>query len=208
LLDADLAEVPIEHLIYQELIPGGGENQWSYAGFFVDGDPVAAFTACRLRQHPPDFGRASTCVLARHDEEVEQLSRKALKALKYTGLAEVEWKRDARDGGLRFLEINARSWGWHSLSARVVGNLPLMLYNYLVEGRAAPVGPVYGASWTKWITDLPVVAHLMATGRLSPAAYARSLRGGLVSCDWDAGDPMPFILQFTLLPYLVWKRGY
>lgn len=207
-LAEEFSHVPVEELLYQELIPGGGENQWSYAGFFVDGEPVAAFTACRLRQHPPDFGRASTCVVAQHDEEVERLSRKALAALKYTGLAEVEWKRDARDGSLKFLEVNARCWGWHSLASRVVGNLPEKLYRYLVDGEQQRSEAVYGAVWTKWITDLPVVVHLMVSGKLSPRAYMQSLRGGLVSCDWDRNDAAPFFMQFGLLPYLVWKRGY
>src|SRR5439155_5271882 len=86
-----------EHeILFQELIPGGGRQQWSYAGLFIDGEPLAAFTACRLRQYPVDFGRASTYVVADYDPEVEAESRRVMAALNYTGLAEVEWKRDPR----------------------------------------------------------------------------------------------------------------
>ena len=208
ILNGLLKEVPVDQLIYQEPIPGGGGTQWSYSGFFVEGEPVAAFTACRRRQKPPDFGRASTYVLALYDKEVEQQSRKVLSALKYTGLAEVEWKRDPRDGRLKFLEVNLRCWGWHTLASRVVGNLPAMLYDYLVHGTARKVTPCYGFKWVKWITDIPVSVHLFARRELGVREYLNGLRGELISCDWDRSDPLPFFLQFMLVPYLILKRGY
>lgn len=207
-LDETLAGVPIEDLIFQEIIPGDGRQQWSYAGLFVEGNPVAAYTACRMRQHPPDYGRASTYVIAKHDQEVEDLSKKLIYELKYTGLAEVEWKRDPRDNKLKFLEINARSWGWHSLSEFVVGNLPKMYFDYLINGKYSVVNPSYGMRWVKWITDLPVIIDLLKQKKITIKEYIKSINGNLVSCEWDKNDPLPFFLQFLLLPYLIIKRGY
>ncbi len=208
LLSGWLSEVPVEELVYQELIPGNGENQWSYCGFFVEGKPVAAFTAMRRRQKPPDFGRSSTFVISQHNAEVESESLRLLARLKYTGLAEVEWKRHEHTGKLLFLELNARCWGWHSLASQVVGNLPLMLYRYLTDGVVKPVEPRYGAKWVKWVTDVPVSLHLMSRGQLPLREYFRSFRGNCVSCDWDIADPVPFLAQLTLIPYLIFKRGY
>ena len=208
LLQGQLAEVSTDELLYQEIIPGGGRQQWSYAGFFVCGQPVAAFTACRQRQHPPDFGRASTYVAAEYDAEVERESRKVLEALQYTGLAEVEWKRDPRNGQLKFLEVNARCWGWHSLAGAVVGDLAPMLYNYLVKNETKPAAPRYGARWIKHITDVPVVVDLWRRGDLSLKEYLRTLRGNVVGCEWHGRDPFPFFLQFLLIPYLMKLRGY
>ena len=208
LLGGQLAGIDVRELIYQEIIPGGGRQQWSYAGLFLEGEPLAAFTACRQRQHPPDFGRASTYVVAEHDAEVERESRKVIAALKYTGLAEVEWKRDPRNGQLKFLEVNARSWGWHTLSSQVVDNLPRMLYDYLGGINLEPVVPRYGARWVKHITDVPVVLDLWRRGDLSIADYLRSMGGNVLGCEWHLRDPFPFFLQFLLLPYLLNRRGY
>jgi D-aspartate ligase len=208
LLERRLTQVPIEELLYQQIIPGDGRQQFSYAGLFVDGEPIAAFTACRLRQHPPDFGRASTYVAALHEPEVERQSRRVLSILRYTGLAEVEWKRDPRDGELKFLEINARSWGWHSLASQVVADLAPMLYDHLVAGNVTPVAPRYGASWVKHITDIPVVFEMIRRGDLSLAAYLNTLRGNVMGCEWHRRDPIPFLAQFLLVPYLVKRRGY
>jgi D-aspartate ligase len=208
LLSGQLAAVAIEELIYQEIVPGDGKQQWSYAGLFVEGEPVAAFTARRLRQHPPDFGRASTYVSAAYDPEVERESRKVLALLKYTGLAEVEWKRDPRDGVLKFLEVNARCWGWHSLASRVVGNLPRMLYDSLRGVEVKPTTPHYGARWVKHVTDAPVAMDMWRHGDLSIGEYLGSLSGDVTCCEWQSGDPWPFFLQFLLVPYLLNRRGY
>lgn len=208
ILRDQLADVDVEELLYQEIIPGDGRQQLSYAGFFVDGRPVAAFTACRLRQHPPDFGRASTFVVANHYADVEHESRGILSALRYSGLAEVEWKRDPRDGKLKFLEVNARCWGWHSLASRVVGDLAPVVHDYLVHGTVRPVVPHYGARWVKHITDVPVVIDLCSRGELRLRDYARTLRGNVMGCEWHRHDPAPFFLQFALVPYLLKHRGY
>src|SRR5207245_2975019 len=49
-------------LMIQELIPGGGESQFSYTALCKDGRSIASLTARRARQIPMDFGRASTLV--------------------------------------------------------------------------------------------------------------------------------------------------
>ena len=177
ILDTVLKPVPVEELLYQEIIPGDGACQWSYAGLFVEGKPIAAFTACRLRQHPPDFGRASTYVRATHEPEVEGESRRVMSLLNFTGLAEVEWKRDRSSGELKFLEVNARCWGWHSLASRVVGNLPRMLLEYFEGKQLAPVTPEYGTNWVKYVTDVPVALDMICRGELRVHDYLRSLRG-------------------------------
>ena len=209
LLSGTLEPVPAQELIYQELITGRSEHNWSYAGFFVRGEPIAAFTARRTRQHPPDFGRASTFVEAVHDPEVEERSLAALRSLQYTGLAEVEWKRDSATKRLRYLEINARSWGWHSLSEDVVGNLATMVHHYLSGQKLGHIKPTYGGSWVRYLTDLPVGVHLWRTGDLSAREYVASLRArDLQICEWASNDVLPFFLQPLLLPYLLITRGY
>jgi predicted ATP-grasp superfamily ATP-dependent carboligase len=208
LLAGQFSGLDIHEILYQEIIPGGGAQQWSYAGLFVQGNPVAAFTACRVRQHPPDFGRASTYVVAEHNPEVEAESRKIMAALQYTGLGEVEWKRDPRDGQLRFLEVNARCWGWHTLASRVVGNLPRMLYDHAHAQIVPSVVPRYGAKWVKHITDIPVVLDMRRRHDLSLAEYFKSLQGNLIGCEWEWIDPAPFFLQVMLIPYLFKQRGY
>ena len=49
-------------ILIQELIPGNGAHQFAYCAFFKDGKAVGSMEARRRRQHPHEFGRASTYV--------------------------------------------------------------------------------------------------------------------------------------------------
>ncbi len=51
-----------DSIVVQELIPGGGEQQFSYGALCVDGQPVVSITARRRRQYPIDFGRSNSYV--------------------------------------------------------------------------------------------------------------------------------------------------
>src|SRR6266404_38639 len=118
-------------IMIQELIPGGGESQLSFAALCRDGIPVASLVARRTRQWPMDFGRASTYVETVEAPEVEGIARRILESLRFDGIVEVEFKRDARDGTLKLLDINPRVWGWHSLGRRAGVDFPYLLWRQL-----------------------------------------------------------------------------
>ena len=65
---------------------------------FKDGGGVASMVARRRRQHPPEFGRASTFVETTDLPLLETFSERFLRAIGYYGLVEVEYKLDRRDG--------------------------------------------------------------------------------------------------------------
>ena len=102
-------------VIVQELIPGGGKEQYAYCALFRAGNPVASMTVRRCRQHPSDFGRASTYVETISLPDLGEPSITFLRKIGYYGLVELEFKHDARDGAYKLLDVNTRTWGYHSL---------------------------------------------------------------------------------------------
>ena len=80
---------PCEEIMVQELIPGGGSQQFSYCAFFRDGEAVGKMVVRRRRQHPLQFGRASTYVETLDIPILEELSERFLRAIDYYGLVEV-----------------------------------------------------------------------------------------------------------------------
>src|SRR5215207_2414707 len=102
-------------MIVQELIPGDGRQQYAYCALYGHGRPLATMVCRRRRQHPPDFGRASTFVETIEEPAVEALSERILSRIRYDGLVELEFKRDPRDGSFKLLDFNARTWGYHSI---------------------------------------------------------------------------------------------
>ena len=99
-----------DEIMVQELIPGGGEAQFSFAALCHDGAVLASLAARRWRQHPMDFGHSSTYVETVEQLEVEAAGTALLRAMRYSGLAEVEFKRDPRNGRYKVLDVNARTW--------------------------------------------------------------------------------------------------
>jgi len=201
--------MPLDQLLIQERIPGHGENQFSYAALLKDGVPLFQMTAQRVRQHPMDFGHASTYVRLVDLEELVEPSLTLLRSIGYTGVCEVEYMFDERKSEYRMLEVNPRFWGWHTLTRACGVNLPLMLYN-LVYGLDQPeiVKLPERAEWVKTITDIPVCTGLMLGGKLSPFRFAgQHFRADENATFW-LKDPLPFLAEWVLIPYLWLKRGY
>src|SRR5260370_793001 len=124
--------VPPDLILVQELIPGGGDSQFSYAALCCDGQPIASLTARRTRQYPIDFGYSSSFVETLDIPEIVARSRRLLAAIRYTGLVEVEFKFDARNGRYKLLEINPRLWTWSTLCPRPGLDFPYLLSHMMI----------------------------------------------------------------------------
>jgi predicted ATP-grasp superfamily ATP-dependent carboligase len=192
----------------QELIPGDGLHQFAYCAFFKDGQPVARMTVRRRRQHPPEFGRASTYVETVELPVLDTLSERFLKAIDYYGLVELEYKLDPRDGEYKLLDVNARTWGYHTLGRRAGVDFPYLLYADQLGHPVAPCQGRAGVSWVRVVTDLPVGLVEITKGRLGLRSYLRSLRDSDEEAVFSRQDPLPGLVELALIPYLSVKRGF
>lgn len=204
--DEAAAMVGSANVIVQELIPGGGERQLSFAAVCDRGVPVASLVARRTRQYPVDFGYTSTFVECVDVPEVERAARLMLDAIKITGLVEVEFKYDARDGRYKILDINARTWAWIGLGDAAGVDFPWIAWQ-LAHGEAiAFVRPRIGAAWMHAPRDLVAACQVMLRGNGSLAAYLGSFRRGLVLAAFAADDPWPGLLELPLVVARVLRR--
>jgi len=188
---AAAALVGSEGLMVQELIPGDGTAQFSVGAFCRDGRCLAAMTVRRRRQFPVDFGLGSSFV---ESVEVPELIPPALALIERAGLSgmvEVEFKHDLREGRFKVLDVNPRAWGWHGLCQDCGLDLPYLQY---LEATGAPLPECrlrYGHRWRRLLTDLPAALVEMRNGTLSPLAYARSFLGPTSRSVLDLHDPLP-----------------
>jgi D-aspartate ligase len=194
-------------VLVQELIPGDGRQQYSYCALCEDGEPVATMVARRLRQHPPEFGRASTYVETVDAPPVEGLSRRLLGRIRFSGLAELEFKRDPRNGAFKLLDFNARTWGYHTIAGEAGVDFPYLLFRRQLEQPVAPQRTRNGVSWVRILTDLPTAIGEIRKRRLRAGDYLRSLRGADVEAVFSRDDPLPGLAELALVPYLAVKRG-
>jgi D-aspartate ligase len=194
-------------VIVQEMIPGGGDSQFSYCALFKDGSGIAEMTVRRLRQHPSDFGRASTYVETVDCPEIVEHSQRFLKAIDYYGLIEMEYKWDSLDREYKLLDANARTWGYHSLGPAAGVDFPSLL---MLDQLGRSPGHVWarpGVRWIRLVTDVPNAVVDLRKGRIRALDYLRTLRGIDVESVFSLRDPAPGLYELGLLPYLLVKRG-
>jgi D-aspartate ligase len=195
-----------ELVMVQEIIPGGGEAQFAFAALCADGAPLATVVARRTRQFPEDFGRASTFIETIDLPEIVPPSATLLEELGLTGLVEVEYKRDPRDGRLKLLDVNPRVWGWHSVGAAAGVDFPYLLW-LLVSGEEVPrMHGKAGIRWVRTSTDLPTSAKAILRGRLSLRTYLRSLRGPVESAIFVRDDARPALAELPIVARLALRR--
>ena len=183
-------------VIVQELVPLGDGALVSFHGFRDRrGRLLAWFCGRKVRTYPAIAGESALIELAR-DDEVERLGRHAIEALDVRGPFRIDMARDARDGTLWVLEVNARFTLWAYLGAAHGVNLPAVAYDYLVEGRdeARTIDYEPRVRWLNFWRDRMAWREERDRGPMAFARWARSIAIGpkvYESFAWD--DPAPFV---------------
>ena len=195
-------------IMIQEFLPGGPNYLFSFCPLFKNGKVLAKITAKRARQHPMDFGHASTYAEIVDIPEIEVIGEKFLRRISYYGLSEVEFKLDPRDDKYKVLEINARVWGWHTLAIRAGIDLPYLLYQDMLGEEVRTNSSLKNAKWIRLMTDIPTVISEICKGRMKIKDYLNSLKGKKEFAVFSLKDPLPFVAELLLFPYLWRKRGF
>jgi D-aspartate ligase len=159
----------------------------------VSGSTLAVFTSRKVRQYPPEFGIGAMVESVR-DPEVADLGLCFFRGIGGRGFASIEFKRDDRNGELRFVEINLRfpSQIIHAVDCGI--NFPLIQYRELA-GQAPPPQTAFreGIRWVNGARDLRSSWSYFRAGQLSPLSWVRSWAGVRSFAVFAPDDPGPFI---------------
>jgi predicted ATP-grasp superfamily ATP-dependent carboligase len=126
-----------------------------------DGEVLVEFQHERLHECPPEGGTSSLCraVPLSDQSAARAKSRALLKALRWTGVAMVEYRHDRDADVFWFMEVNGRFWG--SLPLPVAAGVPFPTALVAVCGQGRTM-PAYDANYppltcrylipeTKWL---------------------------------------------------------
>jgi len=191
--------LPSQYVMIQEVIGGGGEHQLAFGAACQDGEVLAFVTAQRSRQYPLDFGRASTFVETIERPDIVESSRRLLADLRLSGLVEVEYKHDPRDGRFKLLDVNARSWGWHSIGSAAGVDFAYVAWRVARGESVTRTQGRPGVRWVRLAIDLPISAREIAASRLPLGPYVRSLRPPIEGPISAFDDPLPWLMDLPLL---------
>ena len=208
LLKEAISFVPISELMLQEYIPGGSGQQYGYSALFKEGRAVGSMMTHNLRSHPLQLGRSSTFVESVDLPVIEERAQQFLRAINYYGLVEVEFRLDPRDGEYKLLDVNARTWGYHSLGATAGVDFPSMLFDDQMGRPVATARARPGLTWIRLATDVPTGILAMFRRQLNPWDFVKSIATFDAEPVFSLKDPMPALAEMALIPYLFYKRGY
>ena len=194
--------IPENEIIVQDIIPGGSEHQYSACFMFNGKESLVSLTARRERQHPPDFGNATTYAVTVSNDVIMNYAIRLLKKVNYTGVCEVEFKLDQRDNVYKFLEVNPRTWKWHSISEKTGSPFLMSLFNFLTNNAPIINNNPKSASFRHLITDIPTMIRMRFNGN----KLNKTKRENLKYAVWDLDDLLPALFELAYLPYLIFKR--
>ncbi len=183
----------LDHVVL-DLVPGADSEIVCHAAWIdAAGAPRAGVTVRKVRQSPPGFGDARLAELAPFDARLHEATVELARRIGLTGLAVAEFKRDARDGVLRFLEVNGRS---------VVYNRALRRAGFDIAGLALGERPRPTGWRGTWAHLHPDVLYSVRD-RIGRAAFMAPYRRPWLEAVWSPRDPVPFLAQWARPP----RRG-
>jgi len=199
-----------QEIMVQEIIPGPDTNLFKCMTYINTKNQISGlFFYNKIRQNPPKFGVLRVCISAPNNDEVERLFKLLLNGSGYKGFLTVEFKKDLRDGKLKFIEANVRMPRNIYLPLAAGVNFPWIIYKDLVDNEQ-----LYLTKYNDHMYWIEIYSDLLNTiFRHSKEKY--SLREYIspyfsknkAFAIWDLKDPLPFILQTLKLPrFLVSKK--
>ncbi len=193
--------IPREEVIIQDIIPGTSEHQYSVCFMFDGKAPLVSLSARRARQHPPDFGNATTYAETVDIPQIYDDAKKILTKINFTGVCEVEFKYDVRDNKYKFLEVNPRTWKWHSLAEKSKTPLLMSLYHFMYQLEPLKSNEQENATFRHLVTDIPTMLKM----KIKNINYPRT-KSNTKYAVWDSSDLLPAIFEILYLPYFILKR--
>ena len=202
-LESFLADCSAEsHFLFQEEIQGGADRMYT-VGIYADknSDVLSVFTGRKVRGENPLYGDCIVGQVEQMQSELIQETRRLVKELEYTGVAEVEYKKDARDDKFRLIEVNPRSWSWIGITPYCDVNLPLIAYEDMIKEKknyAISRKKTGSIKWMRVISDFNNCMWQYRTKGFPEASMNLTswMRGTFKGCkvvmeDFSIIDPIP-----------------
>ena len=198
----DSSDYMIQELIESDI----HDHIVSFTCFAVDGDIKTYWMGEKLREHPIKYGTA-TFARSFFSGSVLQEAIPLMRQLAYTGICEIEFIKDRKDGLYKLIEINPRTWLWVGLAKACGIDYAKIAYNFC-NGIPIRYPQEYkvGLKWINALTDGAFSLKAIIVGTLSLKEYFSSLRGPKVRAIWSNRDWLPGIVFPFMSLYIARKR--
>jgi D-aspartate ligase len=194
-----------QSLIIQEFIPG---DDWICHGYYNSEKNVSlTFTGRKLRAYPTDAG-STALGLSLDNEILRCASEKLLKAVAYSGVIDMDWRRDDRDGQYKILDCNPRVGQNFRMFENSAGIDVIRAQHLDLSGRHIDnAAPVEGRLFTvESFYVLGLLRQPAQSGSREEAGQHPARRGRELAW-WSVNDPVPFLAMGTRMFARALKRA-
>jgi predicted ATP-grasp superfamily ATP-dependent carboligase len=166
------------------------------------------FTGRKVRGFPPDVG---DCIVGQAEvlpAQLVEMARRLCRELRYHGLAEFEFKRDAMTDEFKLIEVNPRSWSWVGITPACGVSLPWLAYRDLMGtthfGDLESTAATGNIKWVRLLDDMLNCLHFNRLAgypewHMAPREWLGTLRADrLVTADLAWDDPVPSLYSLYL----------
>jgi len=192
------ADVVFDDLVpmMQEYIPGGIHD---VCVLFARGEPRAVEIHERTKMYPPTggYGAAYRTELA---PDMRETAIRLLSHVGWHGPALVEFKRDARDGRAKLMEVNTRFWGGVDVSAHAGIDFVHLAYKLATEGDVEPEWDYEVGMKYRWLFPTEFASALESENRLDALLEFFTFERG-TKYDIVPSDPLPHLVKAGLAVY-------
>jgi D-aspartate ligase len=186
-------------IVLCEDIPGPDTLLCSYYTYMDDtGEPLFHFTKKMIRRCPTRYG-GGVYHISQWLPDVAEEGLKFFRQAGLRGLGNVEFKRDERDGKLKFIECNARFTAAQEQILRCGYDLGRLVYGQLA-GRPINFSPHYREGIRLWYPrgDFRSYRQLSRMGELTLLGWLRSILHRHVFPFFSWRDPKPALIRAKL----------
>lgn len=145
-----------KYLILQQYVKGMTDAMYTI-GIYADrnSELKAIFTGRKVRGYPADSGDNVVGESIKVPESLIENTRRIVSEMKYTGIAEFEYKKDEETGEFYLIEINPRAWSWIGITPYCGVNIPLIAYQDMtgIKQTENPIQNNYQFRYIKVLQD-------------------------------------------------------
>ena len=119
----------LPYIFFQEYVPGMAHDMYT-VGIYANKkhQVLGIFTGKKVRGFPPDIGDCIIGQVEKLPPALINIVKDMVKDIKYTGIAEFEFKKNCKTSEYKLIEVNPRSWSWIGITPYCGVNLPLIAY--------------------------------------------------------------------------------
>lgn len=187
----------LEHLVVQEFVEGTTADMYSIGVYADQRSHIAGlFVGRKIRGYPAQYGNTKLGQNDRVPDHVLAEVERIVRDLRYTGIAEFEYRRAPTTGEYRLIEINPRCWSWIGATAESPADIPWIAYRDMIGAPVEPAMDNRTPGIVKYVQILSDVANVFVRYRwdhpawvMSPRSWWRSLEAKrLVIAEFNRGD--------------------